>query len=113
MYFNENTQQAIEATVNGTLFELPAGPVDVAVGGGYRKEALIESADALGLAAKRNGFNGNPGALIYINSPAIKGDLELFEGFGEAQIPLLSDLPFVDSLEANVAARCSMPSTAP
>jgi iron complex outermembrane receptor protein len=104
-YFNENTQQAIEATVNGTLFELPAGPVDVAVGGGYRKETLIESADALGLAAKRNGFNGNPGALIYINSPAIKGDLELFEGFGEAQIPLLSDLPFVDSLEANVAAR--------
>ena len=51
-------------------------PRMVAVGGGYRKETLIESADALGLAAKRNGFNGNPGALIYINSPAIKGDLE-------------------------------------
>ncbi len=104
-YFNFNTQQAMEATLTGELFELPAGPVDVAVGGGYRKETLIESTDSLGLAAKRNGFNGNPGGIIYINSPAIKGDLELFEGFGEAQIPLLSDLPFIDSLEANLAAR--------
>ncbi len=104
-YFNENTQQAIEATVTGTLFELPAGPVDIAVGGGYRKETLNETSDALGLASQRNPFNNNPGALIYINAPAIKGDLELFEGFGEAQIPLLSDLPFIDSLEANVAAR--------
>jgi iron complex outermembrane recepter protein len=104
-YFNENTQQALEATVTGTAFELPAGPVDVAVGGGYRKETLEESTDALGLAAKRNGFNGNPGGLIYINSPAISGDLELFEGFGEAQVPLLSDLPFIDKLDANFAAR--------
>ena len=105
MYFNENTQQVIEATVTGTLFELPAGAVEVAAGGGYRKETLNESSDALGLAVKNNGFNGAPGALIYINAPAIKGDLELFEGFGEAQVPLLSDLPFIDSLEANLAAR--------
>lgn len=104
-YFNENTQQAIEATLTGKLFDLPAGPVDVAAGGGYRKETLNTSTDALGLAAKRNGFNGNPGALIYINSPAIKGDLELYEGFGEAQIPILADLPFIQTLDANLAAR--------
>lgn len=104
-YFNENTQQAIEATLTGKLFDLPAGPVDIAAGGGYRKETLNTSTDALGLAAKRNGFNNNPGALIYINSPAIKGDLELFEGFGEAQIPILSDLPFIQTLDANLAAR--------
>ena len=104
-YFNENTQQALEATLTGKLFDLPAGPVDIAAGGGYRKETLNTSTDALGLAAKRNGFNNNPGALIYINSPAIKGDLELFEGFGEAQIPILSDLPFIQTLDANLAAR--------
>ena len=104
-YFNENTQQAIEATVTGTLFALPAGDVDVAVGGGYRKETLIESSDALGLAAQRNPFSNNPGALIYINAPAIKGDLELYEAFGEAQVPLLADLPFIQSFDANFAAR--------
>jgi iron complex outermembrane recepter protein len=104
-YFNENTQQVVEATVTGSLFALPAGDVDVAVGGGYRKEALDESTDALGLAAQRNPFSNNPGALIYINAPAIKGELELFEGFGEAQIPVLAGLPFVDSLDLNFAAR--------
>ena len=104
-YFNENNQQAIEATITGTLFELPAGPVDIAAGGGYRKEMLNTSTDALGLSGKRNGFNGNPGAMMYLNAPAIKGDLELFEAFGEAQIPLLSDLPFIQTLDANVAAR--------
>lgn len=104
-YFNENTQQVIEATMTGSLFTLPAGDVDVAVGGGYRKETLDESTDALGLAAQRNPFNNNPGALIYINAPAIKGELELFEGFGEAQVPVLAGLPFIDSLDLNFAAR--------
>ena len=104
-YFNENTQQVIEATMTGSLFTLPAGDVDVAVGGGYRKETLDTSTDALGLAAGRNPFSNNPGALIYLNTPAITGELDLFEGFGEAQVPVLAGLPFIDSLDLNFAAR--------
>ncbi len=106
-FFTTSAQQVAEATIDGTLFALPAGNLDVALGGGYRKEALDESTDALGLSAGRNPYTGAPGANIYLNSPAINGELELFEAFGEAQVPLLSDMPFINSLDLNLAARYS------
>lgn len=110
-YFTNNNQQVVEATINGALFDLPAGAVDVAFGAGYRKEALDRTSDALGLASKRNPYNNNPGALIYLNNPAIVGSLELWEVFGEAQVPLLEGLPFAQSLELNLAARYTNYST--
>ena len=104
-YLTQNSQQVLEATIKGSPFALPAGKVDIAVGAGYRKETLNESTDTLGLAAQTNPYNGNPGALIYINSPAIAGALDLGEAFGEAQVPLLKDIPLAKSLELNLAAR--------
>jgi iron complex outermembrane receptor protein len=104
-YFTNNSQQVIEGSIKGSPFALPAGKVDVAFGAGYRKEALNEATDTLGLASQKNPYSGNPGALIYINSPAIKGALDLGEVFTEAQVPLLKDQFLAKSLELNLAAR--------
>jgi iron complex outermembrane receptor protein len=104
-YFTNNSQQVLEATIKGSPFALPAGRLDIALGAGYRKETLNEATDTLGLAGKANPYSGTVGALAYINSPAIKGALDLGEVFGEAQVPLLKDKFLAKSLELNLAAR--------
>jgi outer membrane receptor protein involved in Fe transport len=105
-YFSTNSQEVAEATVRGSAFNLPAGPVQVAFGAGYRKEAVDRTSDALGLSQLPNAFNPRvTGALIYLNNPAIHGSTNLWETFGEAEVPLLKDMPFVQSLDANFAAR--------
>jgi outer membrane receptor protein involved in Fe transport len=105
-YFSTNTQEVAEASIRGSAFNLPAGPVDVAFGAGYRKETVDRTSDALGQSLIPNAFNPRiTGSLIYLNNPAIHGSTNLWETFGEAQVPLLKDMPLVQSLEANLAGR--------
>ncbi|HET9158977.1 MAG TPA: TonB-dependent receptor [Caulobacteraceae bacterium] len=105
-YFSTNSQEVAEATVRGSAFSLPAGPVEVAFGAGYRKESVDRTSDALGLSQLPNAFNPRiTGALIYLNNPAISGSTNLWEGFGEAEVPILKDRTLVQSLDANFAGR--------
>ena len=105
-YFSTNTQEVAEATVKGSAFNLPAGPVDVAFGGGYRAEAVSRTSDSLGQTLVPNAFNAKIlGSLVYLNNPAIAGSTHLWETFGEAEVPLLKGMPLAQSLAANFALR--------
>jgi iron complex outermembrane receptor protein len=105
-YYSTNDQQAAEVSIKGTPFSLPAGPLDVALGAGYREESVNRTSDSLGEAQIPNAFNPKLiGALAYLNNPAINGSIHLWETFGEAEVPILKDLPAVKSLDGNLAVR--------
>jgi outer membrane receptor protein involved in Fe transport len=99
-----------DASVNGTLFSLPAGDVQLAVGGSYRKEYVDYQVDPL-LASTFTVNNGTasitcagPGSLC--TSPA-QGGFNLKEAYAELLIPLLKDMPFVHSLNVDIGDRYS------
>ena len=110
-YFNSNSQEVVEASASGSLFELPAGTVSMAAGIGYRHEDMDRTTDTRGNSAIRNPYSNAIGAYGYLNQPAVRGALELWEGFAEVQVPLLADLPFMQSLDLNLATRYTEYST--
>lgn len=89
------------ANITGTLFTLPAGAVQVAVGAEYRKEKSRDIFDPLTNAA-RNG---------YVQLTDTAGSFDVKEAYGEVVVPVLADLPFVKSLTARGAVRMSDYST--
>ena len=88
-------QHVVAANVQGSLFELPGGPLQVAAGGEYRSDKIEGEADALSIANAFWSFNGKP----------INGTIEVKEGYLEAVAPLLGDMPGIALLELNGAVR--------
>jgi outer membrane receptor protein involved in Fe transport len=92
-----NEQEAFSANINGKLWELPAGPIGFAAGAEHRKDTGWRDPDPLVVA---NIANTNQQDAIY-------GSIEADEVYAELSFPLLKDVPFVQRLEANAAARWS------
>ncbi len=89
-------QEIVEGTVTGDLFELPAGTVQVALGASYRNIDFDFLPDS-GLV---------PGQVVGFNAQLpISGEVDWFDVFGEVYIPLLADMPFVDSLSITAGYR--------
>jgi iron complex outermembrane receptor protein len=85
------------ANVSGSLFELPAGEVGVAMGVEHRKEqgrfvpdAFAQSGQSTGLAATTT-----------------EGAYSLDEIYAELSVPILADAPFAKELTINAAGRYS------
>jgi len=97
----KNTQFVANASVNGSLFALPYGDLQVAFGGEYRREKSSEDWDALTNAGLNSGNQ----------TPDTVGSFNVKEVFGEVDVPLLKGLPFVESLSIQGAARYSDYST--
>jgi outer membrane receptor protein involved in Fe transport len=95
-------QQVVEANLRGDPFSTWAGPVSIAVGGGYRKESLSSAADPL---SYRPNPNGSFGAWAFNNQQPVSGSYDLWEIYGEVLVPLLKDVPFAKSFDLNAAAR--------
>ena len=96
------TQTVAGANISGELFSLfGADPIGISVGGEYRRETSSNVFDPL----TQQGLNGN-NAL-----PSTSGRFHLYEGFGEAIVPLLQDRPFFHSLSIRGAVRVSRYST--
>jgi outer membrane receptor protein involved in Fe transport len=97
----KNTEFVADANITGSLFALPYGDVKVNVGAEYRREKSTDDWDEL----TNEGLNtGNQIADTV-------GKFNVKEVFGEIDVPLLKDLPFVKSLSVNGAARYSDYST--
>jgi len=86
------------ANIGTELFELPAGPVGVVVGTEIRRESGFDSPEPLTVLGQVLGDNA---------STPTKGGFNLSEYYAEANIPLLADMPFVESLELGFATRYS------
>ncbi len=95
------TQTLVGGTVNGDVFDLPAGAVGVAAGFEWRKEESRATPDALTQAGL------NAGNAI----PETQGDFSVKELFLEARVPLLKDVAFAKSLSLLGAYRASDYST--
>lgn len=98
------TQFVTSGDVTGTVGDFwGAGPISVAAGVEYRAEHstyLVSPIDAAG-----EGF-------YYTQRQSTAGGFNVFEYYGETVVPLLKNLPFVKSLEAEAAIRRSNYSTA-
>jgi iron complex outermembrane receptor protein len=112
-------QDVAEFSVQGEVFQLPAGPVSVAAGAGYRKEQFTQTTDARSTEIRTGaGINGYPTGLINTlggfertNPQPTGGSYDVKEAFAEAQVPLLADQPMVKSLSVNGAVRYTKNST--
>lgn len=92
------TQQVAQSSVTGELFQVPAGPVGFSVGAEWRDTSAQFTPDSFLSSGDVAGFN--PGL-------PTSGSVGVKELFGELNVPLLEDLDFVKSLEANGAFRYS------
>ena len=110
----ENTTGDITGSIAGNLFDLPAGPLSVAIGGTYRTASLDMTSnadptnppDATGL----RGVVAN--AHYYLtNQGTANGDVSINEVFVEFGIPVIQDKPLTQSLDLNAAIRYSDYST--
>jgi iron complex outermembrane receptor protein len=102
--------KSAEASVNGSLFSLPAGDVQLAVGGNYRKEYQDTRVDPL-LNTTFNETNGVPTLLCpgpsSICSSPTQGGYNVKEAYAEVLVPILKDVPFVHSLNVDIGDRYS------
>jgi outer membrane receptor protein involved in Fe transport len=89
-------QGIVEATATGSLFELPAGEVQAAIGASYRNidyDFLPDSGLKPGIVA---GFN---------EQLPVSGRLDYVDYFFEAAVPILRDLPALQSLSTTLGYR--------
>ena len=102
--------KSADASVNGSLFSLPAGDVQLAVGGNYRKEYQDTRVDPL-LNITFNNVNGIPtlncpGPSSICSSPT-QGGYNVKEAYAEVLVPILKDAPFAHSLNIDIGDRYS------
>lgn len=90
------TQKTVEASVSGSLFELPAGPVAVALGINGREDRIN---DVPGELTRSGNAWGASTAGITAGKSFTK------EAFAELNIPLLANRPFFEELTLSAAAR--------
>jgi len=92
-----NEQLSFTANISGSIFELPAGMVGFAAGLEYREDKGWRQPDSLKVLGIANSNAEDP----------IFGKTKAKEAYAELSIPVLEGIPFVESLELNLALRYS------
>ncbi|MDH3933173.1 MAG: TonB-dependent receptor, partial [Chromatiales bacterium] len=92
---NTYEMQDFLMNLSGELFDLPAGPLGVAIGYEWREEKGADIPDAIIDTGETSGNSRSP----------TKGDYDVQEAYGEVVVPILADLPFAHTLEFNAAIR--------
>lgn len=100
-------QEVFSAHLTGSLFALPAGNVQAALGVEYRKEA-----NDIGVTPEYDPESPDYDPTLGVTASPLKGEYDVKEVFAELRIPLLSNLPFAQDLSLETAARFSEYSTA-
>jgi iron complex outermembrane receptor protein len=90
-----------DAKVTGKAFDLPAGPLDIAIGGEIRKEFLSGIADPLSIPDQSGniGWNGATSLSPFSASRKVESV------FAEVRVPVLKDAPGAHLLELSGAVR--------
>jgi outer membrane receptor protein involved in Fe transport len=101
--FTLTEQQVANASVTGAAFDLPAGPLRIALGAEWRRlksdfepDAAFFTGDVLGIDAQE----------------PIRGAFEVREAFGEVLAPILNGIPLAQELSFEGGARFTDNSTA-
>ena len=99
-------QTIVTANIAGNtdgMFELPGGPIGIAIGGEYREEEYFFAPSQDVAASTISGFNG---------APPVAGGFDVYGAYGELYLPLVADLPFMDLFAIELAGRVEDYSTA-
>lgn len=107
-YHDQNDVKAAEANVRGKVFKLPAGDVAVAIGAAFRDEEYnltTNSGQGTATTIGIRGLTGSPNTRFAASVEPSHGDRTVKEVYGEVFIPVAKDLPFVGSLDLDLAAR--------
>lgn len=95
--FNTIYEQSVfTAFANGTIFELPAGEVPLAIGFEYREDVIESNASDIAARGLLFGFFQDSGA---------SGSKDLYEGFAEVELPIFAGQPFAYEANLNLSAR--------
>lgn len=95
-------QDVVEFTTQGSLWTLPAGPLKFSVGGDYRRDSLVYNPDILQSTSSFADQVIGVYPTAYTNAST-----DVKEAFGELQIPVLANLPFIKSFTFNPGLRYS------
>jgi len=88
-------------SVSGTLANLPAGELALALGTEYRSDSYVNTVSPFDLAGEYGAASSVP----------LSGSYDVKEVFTETRVPILANLPFVKELAVEAAARLSSYST--
>jgi iron complex outermembrane recepter protein len=91
-------QQVVEASMQGGLFNLPAGELRFATGASYRSASYDYKPPG-----ERSRGEVWP---VQLTGPA-QGSYDVYEAYGELLVPVLADLPLVKKLDLDLAYRYS------
>ncbi|APZ98311.1 TonB-dependent receptor [Sphingopyxis sp. QXT-31] len=91
--FREST---FTASIDGPLFKMPGGDVQLAIGVEYRKQRIDDTPDP-------NSISGN--LLGLTAGTPTRGTDNVKEAFAEVFVPILSDRPFFHNLNLNASIR--------
>jgi len=97
------SQTIWEANLQGTVVELPAGPLKAAIGASYRRNAYEFETDTLN--SQGRSFLEQPLGLY--PSGNSEGTIKAKEVYGELLVPVIGDLPIVQNLSLELGARYS------
>ena len=108
-YDADTTLDQVTVSLNGTLFDLPAGPLSFAVGGEYRWQDFkmtsnTDPAVRRPVTGLRSLGEGAP-RFWFATRASADANLNVKEAFGEVNVPLLADMPMFHSLDVNGAVR--------
>jgi len=96
-YNAKNEQESFTGNLTGSLFSLPAGPVEAAFGFEVRRDSTRTLTDDL----------TERGVTNYAYIPRYSGEVKASEIYAEAAFPLLRDLPFAYRLNVDAAVRAA------
>lgn len=88
-------QDVVQAFTTGPLFDLPGGPLSIALGGEYRRDRQRSETDDI---TRRNVASSS-----FV--PEFEGSITAKEGFVEIRAPILADRPFFHLLALDGAIR--------
>jgi iron complex outermembrane recepter protein len=118
-YVDTVTEDVVQASAHGPVFDDWAGSVTAAVGADFRREHVTQTSDATAqetLTGK--GIQGYPTALIgtvggyqQTNPTPLNGAIDVEEVFVETEVPLAKDQVWSRDLALNAAARWTNYST--
>lgn len=110
-----NEQSVATASVSGSLFNVPAGAVSIALGASYRTASLAQTSNANpATPPDRTGLRGMPASALWYritNTGVAAGSNNVKEGFAEIEVPIFKNAPFARSLNLNGAVRLTDYST--
>ncbi len=89
-------QFVFSGLLTGEVFELPAGAVGAAIGAEYREFSINDQPSELEISGNIWGQS---------TAQVTRGQDTVTELFGEVEVPLLADMPFVESLTLNASGR--------